>query len=76
MPRLIFAFDGGFVVQQPAILFFLRFEKVEQGFLRARGAGRLNLLLDSSFQGRILDFYLRGVPDVSSSRIHHANIFG
>jgi hypothetical protein len=31
--------DGAFVFQQPAILFFLSFEKVEQSFVRARGAG-------------------------------------
>ena len=36
--------DRGFDLQQPAILFFLRFEQAEQGFLCARGARRLDRL--------------------------------
>jgi hypothetical protein len=58
--------DGVFVYQQPTILFFLRFEKAEQRFLRAGGTGRLNLLLDSSLQGRIVDFDVHG-PDCVSA---------
>ena len=52
--------DGVFVFQEPAILFFLRFEKAEQRFLGAGGAGGLHLFLDSSLQGRIVDFDVHG----------------
>jgi hypothetical protein len=38
--------NGVFVFQQPAILFFLRFEKAKQRFLCVGGTGRLNLFLD------------------------------
>ena len=40
--------------------FFLRFEKMEQGFLRSGGAGRLDLLLNASHQGAIVDFDVHG----------------
>jgi hypothetical protein len=45
-----------FVFQQPAILFFLRFENALQRFLRAGGAGGLNLFLEARLQGRVVNF--------------------
>jgi hypothetical protein len=62
--------DRGFAFQQPAILFFLCLEQSEQGFLGARCSRRLNLLLDSSFQGPIVDFYVHGrFLDIPSLRL-------
>jgi hypothetical protein len=48
--------DDVLILQQPAILFFLRFKKVEQCFLRTRRADRVNLSFDPSLQGRVVDF--------------------
>ena len=47
--------DSCLVFQQLAIVFLLRIEKVEQCFFHAGGPGRLNLALDPSLQGDIVD---------------------
>jgi hypothetical protein len=44
------------VLREPTILFLLSFEQAEQHLLDARGAGCLELLLDSGFQSGITDF--------------------
>jgi hypothetical protein len=57
-----FRIDGASVLQEPAVLFFLRIEKAEQRLLRTGGAGGLHLPLDSGFQIRVLDFDAHGTP--------------
>jgi len=44
------------VFQEPAVLFFLGLQQAEQNFLDVAGTGRLKLLLDSGFEGWIVDF--------------------
>jgi len=48
------------VSYEPPILFLLRLKEMQQCFLRARGAGRLNLPLYPGLQGRIMDFDVHG----------------